>query len=120
MKWDPMTGKIELENLLSEAETVAKDPSPDGIKKLLDEITKSLGINDLQLAQALDVSPASVGRWKNGKMPQAKQLRAIQEWLALKISQLSESGLDFKGRKVGIYSIDTFFQRAEGAKAVYV
>jgi len=115
-----MTSTTELQTLLEKAEGVIKAPSPDSLKKLLEEISKTLEFNDLQLAQALDVSAASIGRWKAGKLPPTKQLRAIQEWLGLQIEQLSECGVDFKGRKVGIYSVDAFFERARAARRVYV
>ncbi len=115
-----MATKTELQGLLEKAERVTKEPSSDSLKELLEEIGKSLGFNDLQLAQALDVSAASIGRWKAGKLPPTKQLRGIQEWLGLQIEQLSESGVEFKRRKVGIYSIDAFFERAKTAKTIYV
>jgi GNAT superfamily N-acetyltransferase len=112
----------ELSELTLRVERLLQDPSTSESQGFVAEAMRVLQMSPLQFSQALEVSPASVSRWINGlSVPQSRQLRAMQELLKLHVQKLSEpDGLEFHSRKIGVFSIDSFFHRAERAKAVYV
>jgi predicted GNAT family N-acyltransferase len=117
-----MTDLDQLNSLLKNFEEVIASPSNNGIGELILNAMQTLDLKPSQLANALEVSGASVSRWTSGgNAPHPRHLRALQEMVRLKMLQLSEpEGFEFHGRKVGIWSFDTFFRRAREARAVYV
>src|SRR5271165_3179110 len=117
-----MTDIGQLNELLKGFETAITSPGTNGIGDLIVNTMKLLELKPSQLASALEVSPASVSRWSSGvNPPHPRHLRAMQEMVRIKVLQQSEpEGFEFHGRKVGIWSFDTFFSRAREAKSVYV
>jgi len=117
-----MTDIGQLNDLLKSFETMLASPGTNGIGDLILNTMKVLELKPSQLASALEVSPASVSRWSSGvNPPHQRHLRAMQEMVKLRVLQRSEpEGFEFHGRKIGIWSFDTFFSRAREAKTVYV
>jgi predicted GNAT family N-acyltransferase len=98
---------------------------PQGTESAKDLVTNGLqvlGMSPSQLAIALDVSPASVSRWINGQAtPHQRHLRNLQDLINSKKQEREEpEGLQFHGRNLGIFSLDSFFRRARQARVVYV
>jgi Acetyltransferase (GNAT) family len=112
----------QLNDLLQGFETVLASPSTNGVGDLIVNTMRLLELKPSQLANTLEVSPASVSRWSSGvNPPHPRHLRSMQEMVRLRVLQQSEpEGFEFHGRKVGIWSFDTFFNRAREAKCVYV
>lgn len=117
-----MTDSDQLNSLSKELEVVIESSPNEGIGELILKVMQTLDLKPSQLAAALEVSAASVSRWTSGEnAPHSRHLRAVQELVRLRNLQLSEpEGFEFHGRKVGIWSLDTFFRLAREAKTVYV
>jgi DNA-binding transcriptional regulator YiaG len=117
-----MTDLDQLNSLLKNLETLIASPSDAGTRELITNVMQTLDLKPSQLASALEVSAASISRWTSGEnTPHSRHLRALQELVRLKMLQFSEpEGFEFHGRKIGIWSLDTFFSRAREAKIIYV
>jgi predicted GNAT family N-acyltransferase len=110
-----------LSELLKELESAGQ--SSGNFAELIRKSVQLLELKPSQLANALEVSQASVSRWMNKPTiaPHPRHLRALQEMVRLKLLQNTEpEWSEFRGRKLALFSFDAFFRIAREATRVYV
>lgn len=104
-----------------EFESILSEPTTEAMKRLTPRVLDVLRVNSSQLAAQLGVSPATVARWRTGKVAHKREIRAMQELVRAHFGAgKTVSGVDFHERMLGIWPFDEFFERATRARRVYV
>lgn len=118
-----MANSDEIRSLIAQLDEVSSPASSaSNIQELISNVLDTLDLKPSQLASALEVSQASVSRWlSGGNIPHQRHFRALQELLRSRSNSAPKiDGIDFHGRKLAIYGVDTFFSRAQEAKNVFI
>jgi transcriptional regulator with XRE-family HTH domain len=118
-----MANSEEIQSLIAQLqETPNAGRANFNVPEVLAKAMQELDLKPSQLAVALDVSQASVSRWMSGgNSPHLRHLRAIENLLRSRTAVPPEKdGVEFRGRKLGIYGVDGFFHRARQAKNLFI